>query len=158
MPLAGAGSILAQPSAASSADSGGTPQPALQRAQCEGALNFMAAVIGLLLPLLFLLKTEPAASLARFHAQRARRGAAHAGARSGTLGLLAAAWCKAEGGVEAALRGLAGPSWLAAEQPPPEPLFGSELERGVAWLLLLAVTWLWCATPALTAAAAAGTA
>lgn len=106
---------------------------------------------GLLLPLLFLLKTECAASLARFLAQRARRGPAHAGARCSTLGRLAAAWSKMEGGVEGAFRGLVGASWLAAEQPQPAPLFASEWERAVAWALLLAVTWLWCTMPALTA-------
>lgn len=155
-PAGGAGSALQMPGSAGSGNGGARGlDPAVARAQCEGALNFLAAVAGLLLPLLFLLKTEPAASLARFHAQCARRGAARAGGRSGTLGMLAAAWCKLEAGVEAALRGMAGPSWLAAEQPPPEPLFASEWERALAWALLLAVTWLWCTAPALTAASGA---
>lgn len=121
------------------------------RSRCEGALNFAAALLGLLLPLLFVVKTEPAACLARWEARRRAwldgrgtpaRGGSGAG---GSLRWLARALWNAETAAEEAARGLAGRSWLAASPPPPDPLFATQLERWLACLLLLAVTWVWCA-------------
>lgn len=115
-------------------------------ARCEGALNFLAALLGLLLPLLFLLKTEPAASIERLQLRRNRTQC------SGMLGRIAAWWHTAEAGAEQALRDLAGRSWMAGELPQPaDPLLGGE--RWLAWLLLLAMTWVWCTAPMLVAAA-----
>lgn len=127
-------------------------RPGVSQSQCEGALNFLAALLGLLLPLLFVIKTESGASLARWEARRrawtspAARGSGSS--CGGPLRCVARAWRKVETALEEAVRGLAGRSWLAARPPPPDPLFASEWERCLACLLLLAVTWAWCAAVA----------
>lgn len=131
---------------------GGSQQAAAAAAQCEGALNFLAALLGLLLPLIFFIKTEDAASLARLQARLQAQGELPHG--SGVLGRLAAAWHRAEAAAEAALRSLVGRSWLAAGPPLPEPLLGGDCERWLAWVQLLAMTWVWCAAPTLTSVAA----
>lgn len=122
--------------------SSGIQHSSAASAQCEGALNFLAAILGLLLPLVFLRKTEHAASLARIQTRRTRAPSC------GMLGLLVLAWHRVEAGIEEALRQLVGRSWLAVEPPPPNLWLASEGERAVAWLLLLAATWVWCAAPA----------
>lgn len=155
----GSASALRHPSThGSGSGSGGTAAPlppSVAQAQCEGGLNALAALLGLLLPLLFAVKTESAASLASWEARRrawtspAARGSADGRASS----CVARAWRKAELAVEEAARGLAGRSWLATGPPPPDPLFASECERWLACLLLLASTWVWCAAVAVPGAA-----
>ena len=147
-PLVGsAGSAVHRSDTGTDGGGGGSQQAAMAAAQCEGALNFLAAMLGLLLPFLFLVKTQDAASLAWLQARQVRT------CGSSVFDQLAAAWHRMEAGAEQALRSLVGRSWLATWPPFPEPLLGG-CERWVAWVLLLAMTWVWCAAPALVSAAA----
>jgi hypothetical protein len=109
--------------------------------QCEAFLSFLFVSVGLLLPVLLLVRTEPPASLRAWEQARGACG-----------GSLAAR-------VEAAIRQLCGRSWLAvpaatqaARGVPAVPREAAEdvlkpqlqlrgWQRAMAWWLLLSVVW-----------------
>lgn len=126
---------------------GAHPPSGNPQQECEEVLSFLSLSVGLLLPLLLVVKTEPASSLERWEAAQralglecssseastsseASGGGGHAsdGARrtSGMGPRLARAWRWAEARIEEGMRLLAGRSWLAP-RPPRRPI--SRLEE-----------------------------
>lgn len=123
-----------------------------QQSECEGVLNFIAAVVGLLLPICFIVKTEPAALLAAWEARdAARNNDDGGGSSSGIWGTLAAGCHRAEAAVEQSVRFLCGRSWLAGGPVPTLPAL-APWERWMAVWLLTAVVWLWSVCAAALAA------
>jgi hypothetical protein len=113
-------------------------QSSSREQQCEAFLSFLFVTVGLLLPVLLLVKTEPPASLRAWEQ-------AH-GACGGSLAAK----------LEAAIRQLCGRSWLAVpaatrgvpsvQQEEDEDVLKPQCklrgwQRGVAWWLLLSVVW-----------------
>lgn len=136
-------------------------------AECEAFLTLFEFAVGLLMPMLVLLKTEPPHSLRAWDeacAAREHSAAGGSGASSAPLGGLQKQGLLAslEHTVEAAIRGLCGRSWLAPALPRdeeraalvalqqeltgqrPRRPFRMRLqgwERLVAWWLLIACSW-----------------
>lgn len=125
-------------------------------AECEGALTFVAIVVGCLLPVCFAVKTEPEEALAawvpRSSSGAGPGGAASSGSRqapagwagacTGPHGKLTAAWRRVEATVELWVRAMCGRSWLA-QRPAPAPPLLSGHDRCILCWLLLAVLWVW---------------
>lgn len=112
-------------------------------AECEAVLTWMSVLLGVLLPILLVVKTEPAAS---FMLWQARRRQASSAASSGGGKPVAHALHGAELAVESGVRALCGPSWLAPSHrrdahdgrlSPDMP----GIQRAVHCVLLLMVVW-----------------
>ena len=121
-----------------------------QQQQCEAFLSFIFLAVGMVLPVLLLVKTEPPTSLRAWDESR------------GTASSLAGRWAES---LESATRQLCGQSWLApvavpeaagvaaADSRPSSPRSGGGggggkpwatlhgWQRGVAWWLLLSLLW-----------------
>lgn len=91
-------------------------------------------------PRRFVVRSEPAASLARWEARRSSRRPPAPGA----LGRVVGAWRAAEAGLEQVVRGLCGRSLLAVGAAPGDPLFASGAQRWLARYQLLGVAWMLC--------------
>lgn len=132
-------------------------------AECEAFLTLFQFSIGLLLPILVLLKTEPPHSLRAWdEACAARRAGATASDSGGQQQRQRSVLADLEHWLEAAVRGLCGRSWLAPPLPteeeqaalmrmqqeltgvrPPGPLRLRlrGWERLIAWWLVIACSW-----------------
>ena len=123
-------------------------------AQCESVLNFVAAAMGVLLPLWFCVKTESAEELERWEvahpcsdefddaAEPAVDGSTAVIGGGDAPSSLAALLRRGQTAVEVGVRGMCGRSWLAAGPPPGRPWLQPH-ERAVAWTLVVAVVWLY---------------